>query len=139
VVKPARHLSPQRNGETHARVCQPVNDVGEPCAGEPHARFDAAAGGNPGPVGRCRAVPGRLPPTLQRKGPQSGDRTSALPRTRSSVRSPGGRLPCRDVPIAGIGFRGGQLGRDTGAPAPTLHMQFLESARVSVGPAFGDR
>jgi len=23
-----------------------VNDVGEPCAGEPHARFDAAAGGN---------------------------------------------------------------------------------------------
>jgi len=24
-----------------------VNDVGEPCAGEPHARFDAAAGGNP--------------------------------------------------------------------------------------------
>jgi len=28
-----------------------VNDVGEPCAGEPHARFDEAAGGNPGPVG----------------------------------------------------------------------------------------
>ena len=23
-----------------------MNDVGEPCAGEPHARFDAAAGGN---------------------------------------------------------------------------------------------
>ena len=23
-----------------------VKDVGEPCAGEPHARFEAAAGGN---------------------------------------------------------------------------------------------
>ena len=38
---------------SHARVCQSVNDVGEPCAGEPHARFDAAAGGNPGPVGHA--------------------------------------------------------------------------------------
>jgi hypothetical protein len=26
------------SGEVHACVCQPVNDVGEPCAGEPHAR-----------------------------------------------------------------------------------------------------
>ena len=33
-------------------VCQPVNDVGEPCAGEPHARFDAAAGGNHGQSGQ---------------------------------------------------------------------------------------
>ena len=24
----------------------PVKDVGEPCAGEPHARFEVAAGGN---------------------------------------------------------------------------------------------
>jgi RNA-directed DNA polymerase len=47
VVDPARYLSPGRNGETNACVCQPVNDVGEPCAGEPHARFDAAAGGAP--------------------------------------------------------------------------------------------
>ena len=54
VGDPARRLSPERNGETHACVCQPVNDVGEPCAGEPHARFDAAAGGNPGPVGQPR-------------------------------------------------------------------------------------
>jgi hypothetical protein len=49
--------------KTHARVCQPVNDVGEPCAGEPHARFDAAAGG----ASRQSAAPcgaGRLPPTL---------------------------------------------------------------------------
>src|SRR5215212_2306467 len=65
VVDPARHLSPDRNGETHARVCQPLNDVGEPCAGEPHARFDAAAGG----ASRQSAAPcgaGRLPPTLHR-------------------------------------------------------------------------
>ena len=56
-VTPARHLSPDRNGETHACVCQPVNDVGEPCAGEPHARFDEAAGGNPGPVGQAARSP----------------------------------------------------------------------------------
>src|SRR3954452_19865913 len=46
VGDPAPHLSPDQNGETHARVGQPVNDVGEPCAAEPHARFDAAAGGD---------------------------------------------------------------------------------------------
>jgi hypothetical protein len=39
-----RRPPPRRNGATHDCVCQPVNDVGEPCAGEPHARFDAAAG-----------------------------------------------------------------------------------------------
>jgi hypothetical protein len=38
-----------------ACVCQPVNDVGEPCAGEPHARFEVAAGGHQ--TSRlCRAV-----------------------------------------------------------------------------------
>ena len=30
-----------------------MNDVGEPCAGEPHARFEVAAGGIPGPVGHA--------------------------------------------------------------------------------------
>ena len=64
-VDPARHLPPQRNGETDACVCQPVNDVGEPCAGEPHARFDAAAGGNPGPVGQ----PARSPDASRRPYP----------------------------------------------------------------------
>src|SRR5229473_6099438 len=62
-----------------------VNGVGEPCAGEPHARFDAAGAGNgapgsghrseaarrgnPGKSG-CgtsrRTTPPRQPPTLQR-------------------------------------------------------------------------
>jgi hypothetical protein len=37
--------------------CRPVKDVGEPCAGEPHARIEVAAGGRHGPVGQsCRAV-----------------------------------------------------------------------------------
>jgi hypothetical protein len=31
-------------------ACRPVNDVGKPCAGEPHARFDR--GGGAGKVGR---------------------------------------------------------------------------------------
>ena len=38
------------------RRTPPVNNVGEPCAGEPHARIDAAAGGNQ-PVGTA-AQPG---------------------------------------------------------------------------------
>src|SRR5215813_8493983 len=62
-----------------------VNGVGEPCAGEPHARFDAAGAGNgapghghrseaarrgnPGKVAAgpdARQTPPRQPPTLQR-------------------------------------------------------------------------
>src|SRR6266536_1583848 len=41
-----------------------VKNVGEPCAGEPHARFEVAAGGNR-PVGTA-ARRWRLPPTLHR-------------------------------------------------------------------------
>jgi hypothetical protein len=33
-----------------------MKGVGEPCAGEPHARFDVAAGGRRRPVGNVRAV-----------------------------------------------------------------------------------
>ncbi|MFZ0976065.1 MAG: hypothetical protein WAN22_27835, partial [Solirubrobacteraceae bacterium] len=40
-----------------------MKDVGEPCAGEPHARFDVAAGGNQ--ASRQRRAARRLPPTLQ--------------------------------------------------------------------------
>jgi hypothetical protein len=49
-------------------VCQPVNDVGEPCAGEPHARFDVAAGGKPRSVGKT-ARQGKPPadPTKQKR------------------------------------------------------------------------
>src|SRR6266581_4544028 len=40
-----------------------VKDVGEPCAGEPHARFEVAAGGNRNQSATPRGT-GRLPPTL---------------------------------------------------------------------------
>ena len=56
----------------HGCVCQSVNDVGEPCAGEPHARFDAAAGGNHSQSGQhAPCGRGSLPPTLQ-SGPPEG-------------------------------------------------------------------
>src|SRR5207247_11234918 len=48
-----RHANPPRGGPRESRArqaeakategtcaCPPVNDVGEPCAGEPHARFE---------------------------------------------------------------------------------------------------
>jgi hypothetical protein len=34
-----------------------MKGVGEPCAGEPHARFDAAAGGAARPVGQAARLP----------------------------------------------------------------------------------
>ncbi len=40
-----------------------VKDVGEPCAGEPHARFEVAAGGNQASRAHTAARPRRLPPT----------------------------------------------------------------------------
>ena len=40
-----------------------VKNVGEPCAGEPHARFDVAAGGNQASRARTAARPRRLPST----------------------------------------------------------------------------
>jgi hypothetical protein len=72
----------------------PVNRAGEPCAGEPHARFDAAGAGNgapghghrseaarrgnPGNSG-CgtsrRTTPPRQPPTLPSHPPTLGRRT----------------------------------------------------------------
>ena len=66
MVHQNRRLPPLRNGPTHHCVCPPVNDVGELCAGEPHAQFDAAAGGNHSQSGQ-HAPRGRgsLPPTLQ--------------------------------------------------------------------------
>ena len=41
-----------------ARACGQVKDVGEPCEGEPHARFEAAAGGNRTLSRLRRASPG---------------------------------------------------------------------------------
>ena len=59
-----RHLSAHRNSPILEHcACLTMNGVGEPCAGEPHARFDR--GGREARASRPRrAVTGRLPPTL---------------------------------------------------------------------------
>jgi len=44
-----------------------VKNVGEPCAREPHARFEVAAGGNQTSRASPRRAVGRLSPTLLRK------------------------------------------------------------------------
>ncbi len=88
-----RRPSPDRKGESHDCVCQPVNDVGEPCAGEPDAWFDAAAGGNQRPVGPARAVRPRKPradPTTQ----PCRDPTGSLP-SREGKQPPRRRGSCR--------------------------------------------
>ena len=41
-----------------------VKNVGEPCAREPHARFEVAAGGNQTSRASSRRAVGRLSPTL---------------------------------------------------------------------------
>ena len=51
-----RRPSPDRDGAPLACACPTVNDVGEPCAGELHARFEAAAGGAAWISRRCRAI-----------------------------------------------------------------------------------
>src|SRR5690606_40661348 len=46
VADAARGLPPQRERALGNGACRPVNDVGKPCAGEPHARSEAAGTGN---------------------------------------------------------------------------------------------
>jgi hypothetical protein len=41
-----------------------AKNVGEPCAGESHARFEVAAGGNRASRTSVAVRPRRLPPTL---------------------------------------------------------------------------
>ena len=59
----------------------PVNGVGEPCAGEPHARFDAAGAGNGAP-GHGHAVKQPAGETRGKvaAGPHAGQRHRASPR-----------------------------------------------------------
>ena len=62
----AANALPGGQGRPHGESRMPaVKDVGEPCAGEPHARFEVAAGGNRNQSATPRGT-GRLPPTLQR-------------------------------------------------------------------------
>ena len=68
-----------------------VKNVGEPCAGEPHARIDAAARGNQiSRASTCRAVQAPLAdPTTPAAASDESDHpdtrtgATAMPRTRS--------------------------------------------------------
>src|SRR6266511_3797778 len=69
-ARPAARPDPAQTRRNHLprpRARHQVKDVGEPCEGEPHARFDAAAGGDQ----RQSVTPHgakRLPPTRPRLG-----------------------------------------------------------------------
>lgn len=65
-------------------ACQPVNDVGKPCAGELHARFEAAGTGN----GASATAP--VPDPTERSFTRRSWSVSAAWR-RSSPRPPRGR------------------------------------------------
>ena len=77
VTGPSRAERPQRNRRRAAPApgvaremsrMPTVKNVGEPCAGEPHARIEVAAGGNQtSRASTCRAVQ-RLSPTLHEPG-----------------------------------------------------------------------
>jgi hypothetical protein len=56
VVPPPRRPHPDRIRTLREHECLAIKGVGEPCAGEPHARFDAAVGG----VADQSAKPARL-------------------------------------------------------------------------------
>src|SRR6516225_3247342 len=59
----------------------PVNGVGEPCAGEPHARFDAAGAGNGAPGhGHAAKRPAGETRGKVAAGPHAGQRHRASPR-----------------------------------------------------------
>src|SRR5713226_4829743 len=59
-----RALYRAAKAEPHGDSRMPaVKNVGEPCAGEPHARFEVAAGGNRNQSAVSHGT-GRLPPTL---------------------------------------------------------------------------
>ena len=71
----------------------PVNGVGEPCAGEPHARFDAAGAGNgvPGHGHAAKRPAGETRGKVAAR-PHAGKRHRASPRPYHCY---GSRLSCR--------------------------------------------
>ena len=104
-----------------------VKNVGEPCAGEPHARFEVAAGGNQ-PSRQCRAVqaPPVDPPRLRlgpdgsydpKRSPRRHDRLRRAPAVRPRratwlVSGGGGRQARRSLPPPGR-LRAGDRNGDT--------------------------
>ena len=73
-----------------ACAAQPVNDLGEPCSREPHARFDVAEGGTPDQSAQPW-VPGRLPPTLASGGFDQRTAQATMRRRTQPSTTPGGR------------------------------------------------
>ena len=62
-------LLPGPGGTGGERRMPAVNDVGEPCAGEPHARFDVAGAGNGADPTRHLRSLGRCAGKRHHKGP----------------------------------------------------------------------
>ena len=109
----ARHLPAHRNGALSDCACLTMNDVGEPCAGEPHARFDrgplatrnkhcGAAGPRPaagtrhhmawsGPQPQQRSAE---PAAYLTGGPRHSPRYSDSPAHRAFGATPSGRGRC---------------------------------------------
>jgi hypothetical protein len=70
-----------------------VNDVGEPCAGEPHARFEAAGTGNGADLAKDTGVaqPTGKPAATKAPDPKASESNRASPRPYTLLR----RLPER--------------------------------------------
>ena len=119
----------QRNDQTHDRVCQPVNDAGEPCAGEPHARSDAAAGGNPGPVGTAAWPPdaSRRPYKAALSPLASGSRSAC--RCCSSASGYWMVLVPRGAPVIARDQRAHRGARPRGADRAVLQRSAVSSDR----------
>ena len=66
----------------------PVNGVGEPCAGEPHARFEAAGTGNGADLAKDTGVaqPTGKPAATKAPGPKASEQ----PRQSPTLRAPSG-------------------------------------------------
>jgi hypothetical protein len=69
-----------------------VNGVGEPCAGEPHARFEAAGTGNGADLAKDTGVaqPTGKPAATKASGPKASE-----PPRQSPTLRPGHRPPLR--------------------------------------------
>ena len=59
----------------------PVNGVGEPCAGEPHARFEAAGTGNGADLAKVTGVaqPTGKPAATKAPGPKASEQPRQSP------------------------------------------------------------
>ena len=74
-----------------------VNDVGEPCAGEPHARFDAAGTGNGADLtkGTGVAQPTGKPAAHEGPRPYRQRATAPVPDPTSGLMAAAGRRASR--------------------------------------------